>query len=66
MHCHLGAVSKYFFAVITGVTKTTSDITAPLTELEPVFYLVSNFLLGQKTAAVTDRSPLASQIAESN
>lgn len=55
-----------FIAVITGFTKTTSDIISRLIELDPLFYLVRNFLLGQKIAAVTDRSPLALQMAESN
>lgn len=55
-----------FIAVITGFTKTTSDIISRLIELDPLFYLGRNFLLGQKIAAVTDRSPLALQMAERN
>jgi len=52
--------------VITGFTKTFSDIISRLIELDPVFYRGMKFLLGQKIAGDTDRSPLALQMARSN
>lgn len=52
--------------MITDFSKTFTDIISISTELDPVFYRVMKFLVGQKIAAVTDRSPLALQMARSN
>lgn len=57
---------QIFIAVITGFTQSFSDIISRLIALDPVFYRVMKFLLGQKIAAVTDRSPLVLQVARSN
>lgn len=37
-----------FIALITGFTKTTSDIISRLIELDPLSYLVRNFLQDRK------------------